>query len=668
MKHILYGDIAKVRVAILIKESGLNKMKIFNSYMSPAYKIPTESFIAFSLTYQDNGKVTAAHVKDYISVLLPEIDKLGITTILVTDGAYFKHLTKNKKAEPFFGYVCPCVVKGFEHMQIILAPNYQAIIFNPSLQEKLDRALEVLTDSLAGSYVEPGTNIIHSAYYPESVSDIKAALQGLMSYPALTCDIEAKSLRFYDCGISTIAFAWDKHNGIAFAVDRGNYSTEVRALLKEFFIQYDGTLIYHNASFDCKVLLFQLWMDHLADYHGMLDGLDVVTKNFEDTKLIAYFATNNAVKNTLDLKSLSAPFTGNYAQEDIKDTEKIPLPQLLEYNLTDCLATWYVEEKYRPIMIADQQEEIYRTLFKPAVKTLIQTELCGMPIIPEKVQEAKATLTIIVNDHNTFFENSPIIKDFHYGQLVKKAEAATIKAKKKIYTIEDSVIACDFNPNSDTQLQALVFDYLGYEPIDFTKSKAPATGGKTLAKLINHATNPEHIEIFEHLIGLSHANKILTSFIPAFEGAQQLPDGSYRLYGGFNLGGTQSLRLSSSKPNLQQIPSGSVYAKIIKECFGCIPGWLFTGSDLDSLEDKTNALLTKDPNKIKVYTDGYDGHALRAYAYFKDSLFNIRQADPGDRCFKVKTKEGLIFLKSGDYITEALTNKQIPVEEYYGTT
>jgi DNA polymerase-1 len=56
--------------------------------------------------------------------------------------------------------------------------------------------------------------------------------------------------------------------------------------------------------------------------------------------------------------------------------------------------------------------------------------------------------------------------------------------------------------------------------------------------------------------------------------------------------------------------------KLIKSCFVAPPGWIFAGLDFDSLEDRISALTTKDPNKLKVYTDGYDGHCLRAYSYF----------------------------------------------------
>ena len=48
-----------------------------------------------------------------------------------------------------------------------------------------------------------------------------------------------------------------------------------------------------------------------------------------------------------------------------------------------------------------------------------------------------------------------------------------------------------------------------------------------------------------------------------------------------------------------------------------------------------SALLTRDPNKLKVYLDGYDSHSLRAYSYFKE-LQHIPQATPDERVLKQK--------------------------------
>ena len=85
---------------------------------------------------------------------------------------------------------------------------------------------------------------------------------------------------------------------------------------------------------------------------------------------------------------------------------------------------------------------------------------------------------------------------------------------------------------------------------------------------------------------------------------------------------------------------------------------------MDSLEDKINALLTKDPNKLSVYTQGYDGHALRAFAYYKEQMPDIRQATEEDKCFKIKINDQYLHCKSGDFIIDS-NNIKITVEEYY---
>lgn len=88
---------------------------------------------------------------------------------------------------------------------------------------------------------------------------------------------------------------------------------------------------------------------------GLLDGLEVLTKNIDDTKLIAYLATNSTAGNELGLKTLAHEFAGNWAKDDIKNILAIPLPELLQYNVIDTMSTMYVKEKYYPIMVRDGQ-------------------------------------------------------------------------------------------------------------------------------------------------------------------------------------------------------------------------------------------------------------------------------------------------------------------------
>ena len=61
------------------------------------------------------------------------------------------------------------------------------------------------------------------------------------------------------------------------------------------------------------------------------------------------------------------------------------------------------------------------------------------------------------------------------------------------------------------------------------------------------------------------------------------------------------LRPLSNIRNLQNIPSNSTHAKLIKSCVQAPDGWLFVGLDFNALEDHISALTTKDENKLKVY-------------------------------------------------------------------
>ena len=132
----------------------------------------------------------------------------------------------------------------------------------------------------------------------------------------------------------------------------------------------------------------------------------------------------------------------------------------------------------------------------------------------------------------------------------------------------------------------------------------------------------QQAKILKALITVKETSIILNTFIKTFiansinkkgkikVGNIIIPN-NYFLMGNFNINGTLSGRMSSSKPNLQNLPStGTKYAKLIKGCFRAPPGWLMVGADFSSLEDKISALTTRDPNKLAVYEEGYDGPKL----------------------------------------------------------
>lgn len=178
------------------------------------------------------------------------------------------------------------------------------------------------------------------------------------------------------------------------------------------------------------------------------------------------------------------------------------------------------------------------------------------------------------------------------------------------------------------------------------------------------------VKLLQALIGLADVTKILGTFIAAFEKGVMKADGMRYLHGNFNIGGTVSGRLSSSKPNLQNIPASSTYAKVIKRCFSAPEGWLMSGIDFNSLEDYISALTSKDPNKLKVYLDGYDGHCLRAYSYYKvhmpdieDTVISINSIATRYASLRQRSKNPTFLLTYGGTYHGLMHNQGLPEAE-----
>lgn len=632
MQYQTFSKVIPATYPIAVLAPKVEVSGIIQEYLDPGM-IDHEDVIGYRL-HQTGKKTSASVMREFLDELLPTLDQLSTQYLLVTDTDYFKTLTGVTKSEPYLGYAMPNTYPAdmAGRFMVFYIPNYRQVIYDPGrTRAKIQQVLDSLFSHRHGTYREPGCSIIGFSAYPSTLTDIAAWLHKLLEMDCnLTCDIETFSLKHHSAGIGTIAFAWNKHEGIAFAVDLGDDPVEVRRLLIRFFQAFaeSGRVMrYHNISFDVTVLIYQLFMRDLIDAEGLLDGMDIMLCNFDCTKLISYLATNSTAGNELGLKVQAQEFAGNYAVEDIKDITKIPLPQLLEYNLVDALSTWFVYEKHWATLVSDNQLDIYRNLFVPAVLDVIQMQLTGMPLDMDKVLEAKDIFEQDRADCIRLIQAHPLVREFTYMLDEEHVERRNQELKKKQIKLGDEPQA--FNPNSTPQKQRLFYEVLGLPVIERTDSKQPSTSGDTLEKLKAYTDDQSIKELINAFMEFGAVDKLYGTFIPPMVNAVLAPDGSHYLFGNFNLGGTVSGRLSSSDPNLQTIPTKHNkkgrrdYAKLIKACFVAPDGWVMVGLDFSSLEDRISALTTKDPNKLKVYTDGYDGHCLRAYSYFNEQMPDI---------------------------------------------
>ncbi|CBX87985.1 N4 DNAP-like protein [Roseovarius Plymouth podovirus 1] len=636
MRYEIIGKGSPAKIAILVPR--IQIADIQKHYMPTLSKLNEEIMVCDIYLNRKKKKTSNTEIKEYLEDLLPNLTNAGIETLIVCQPDYFKVLSKQGKTDANIGDI----FTGVDGFKVTYCPHYSRIFYDPDkTRAKVEQALTAVIDGAKGTYTKLGSDIIQHAVYPSNVRNKLDWLNKLIEMDCdLTCDIEGFSLKHFDAGVGTITFCWNQHEGIAFEVDNTRTKEEdpvIRQALKTFFYRFRESgrkMIYHNICYDAYVLIYQLFMDHILDQEGLLEGLDVMLENFEDTQIITYLATNSCAGNELGLKAQAQEFAGNYAVEEIKDITQIDLDKLLEYNLVDGLSTWYVYNKHYQTMITDLQLGTYEN-FKEWVVDIIQMQLTGLPVNMDKVVALDKLLTA-ESEHNIWkMMQTKIVQGFQY-QLEEEALAKkNAKLKTKTVTRKDLGLTKDlevaYNPGSAPQLQRLLYskEFLGLPVLDLTDSGLPSTGADTLEKLLNQNISEETKDFLKILLEYKASAIILSTFLPAFLKAHPGPDGWHYLFGNFRLGGTLSGRLSSNNPNLQNIPSSaggplkSRLAKLIKECFEAPPGWLFVGLDFDSLEDRISALQTKDPEKLKVYTDGYDGHSLRAYGYFGDQMPDI---------------------------------------------
>ena len=638
-------------IAILIPQ--MARDQIYSCYIKNYLGHVQNEIVAYKL-FKNQKNTTVTEQKTYLAQeLFPLLRQLDVKYLIVCDADYFKTLSGAKSAESSLGYVLDSKgsfkdehgqVHSFEGFKIAYCPNFRSTLYDEAKgYRNIDLGMTAFRNYLDGEYVPPGTDIIHKAYYPKTVDKIREILDQLLEENRdLTSDIEAFSLKHYSAGIGTITFCVDQHNGVAFGVDLidgpdgmpvlrpSEESAIIRQMLKDFFIEIRNRglrILWHSASYDIYVLIYQLFMKDILDTEGLLEGIDVFLDPncWEDTKHIVYLATNSCSGNNLGLKHNAHEFAGNYAVDEIKDITKIPFDHLLQYNLIDGLSTWFVYDKFFPIMVQDEQLEIYVKLFKPATIDIIQMQLTGMPLDMDMVKELNEELQQEADNLEDIVLSNPLLEQFLHHKRLRWIDKENARLKKKRRSMDDAKEKVSFNLNSPDDLKEILYDpqFMGLPVIDLTDSKEPSTGGETLEKLVNHTDKDDVIEFLNALTAYKSVYKLLTAFLPKFLEAYKGPDGWHYLFGNFNLGGTLSGRLSSSNPNLQNLPAKGKWAKKVKACFKAPPGWLFVGLDFDSLEDRISALQTKDPQKLKLYIDGYDGHCLRAYSYFKDQMPDI---------------------------------------------
>lgn len=203
------------------------------------------------------------------------------------------------------------------------------------------------------------------------------------------------------------------------------------------------------------------------------------------------------------------------------------------------------------------------------------------------------------------------------------------KIENKIYDLAGS----PFNISSPRQVGEILFDRLKI----VEKAKRTKTGQYVTSEEVLQSLKGKH-EIIELILDYRGYKKLLSTYIDALPSLINPVTG--HIHTSFNQAVTATGRLSSSNPNLQNIPIRDSNGKEVRKAFIPDDGCEFFSADYSQIELRIMAHLSQDPNMLEAFRSGYDIHAATAAKVFRKS---IEEITPDERR-KAKTANfGIIY-------------------------
>jgi DNA polymerase I len=313
------------------------------------------------------------------------------------------------------------------------------------------------------------------------------------------------------------------------------------------------------------------------------------TSNAGDTMIASYVLDSSRSSHSMDNLALAFLERTNLSIKDLIGTGKnqkrfdeVPLELAGPYAAEDADVTLQLNEKLAPMIHSEPTlEKLYREVEMPLVEVLAALE--------------------------------------HNGVLVSKSELNNQEARLQkridelVRTIDDEAkktIARTFDLNSPKQLSAALFNQpddevegLGIKPIKKTKTGF-STNAEVLEKL---ALDPEiETTIPSLILEYRQLTKLVSTYLKAL--ADDIHPETKRIHASFNQTVAATGRLSSSDPNLQNIPIRSDIGREIRKAFVAADGHQLISADYSQIELRILAHLSDDPALIAAFLAGEDIH------------------------------------------------------------
>ena len=426
------------------------------------------------------------------------------------------------------------------------------------------------------SNLETLKTVVHDYQLIENEEDLLKLRDFFLTKEILSLDTETTSTNAIDAELVGLSFAVEEHQ--AFYVPIPENREEAQKRVEIFRSVYENEKILkigQNLKYDLEVL---------RNYDIELKG------KMWDT-MIAHYLIQPELRHNMDyMAEIYLNYQTIHIDELIgakgknqRSMRELDPKEVYEYAAEDADITLQLKNKLEPELKKQGAEKLFYEIEMPLMPVLAEMEMTGVCLDTDSLAETSKQLTQRMLD-----------------------------IEQRIYELAGE----HFNIASPKQVGDILFDKL--KIID--KAKKTKKGQYVTSEEVLQQLRHKH-EIVGLILDHRGLKKLLGTYIEALP--KLINPRTGHIHTSFNQTITATGRLSSSDPNLQNIPIRGEDGKEIRKAFIPEPGCLFFSADYSQIELRVMAHLSQDPQMIEVFREGKDLHAATAANIYKKPIEEV---------------------------------------------
>ena len=416
----------------------------------------------------------------------------------------------------------------------------------------------------------------HKYHLIENQEDIKKLCDFLFTNEILSLDTETTSTNAIDAELVGLSFSVKEHEAYYVPVpEKLDQAQKIIEIFKPLYENPKIVKVGQNIKYDYMVLrrygielqgpLFDTMVAHYLIQPELRHNMDYMAETF-----LHY--------QTIHIDELLGP-----KGKTQKSMRELTPAEIYEYAAEDADITLQLKNVLEPKLREGGVEQLFHQVEMPLVKVLAEMELTGVRIDTQSLEETSRQLTSRMNELET-----------------------------RIYELAGE----QFNIASPKQVGDILFAKMQI----VEKPKKTKTGQFVTSEDVLQALKGKH-EIVADILAHRGLKKLLGTYVDALP--KLINPRTGHIHTSFNQTVTATGRLSSSDPNLQNIPVRGEDGKEIRKAFIPEEGCLFFSADYSQIELRVMAHLSQDERMIEAFREGYDIHAATAARIYHETMESV---------------------------------------------